>query len=336
MSVKNSGKWKDALLKTSLPLEYLVAEKLEKKDFGLWGEFSYTRKNEQGIDTEFSVDIRAVDLLKGRGEDYWGSLQLLIECKYSYPTVKWVFAPHANESTLTLGVVNHFEDLCTRRLSNSDPIYNVDRDLIFCTKGIELHESDANEQSIKRGVHQLRWAIPQLTAEIFRNQATTLHDGDLQIEFFCPILVTNAPLYVFRRRLNIRKFQIASDLEEIAEKVDALIVHQERGPQLNSYIRQIVNNLYKEVPSIKERLGSLWPLIRTPDERRHLPSTWSFEQTIDSLSTRVLVVNLDAFDGLINDIHSSVKEAGRKLRRVAVLKKAQNAPIARIEPTIKS
>ena len=26
MSVKNSGKWKDALLRTSLPLEYLVAD----------------------------------------------------------------------------------------------------------------------------------------------------------------------------------------------------------------------------------------------------------------------------------------------------------------------
>ncbi len=124
MSSKGSNKWKDALLKTSLPLEYLVAEKLSRKGFSIRGEYSYTRKNEQGIETEFSVDLHAVDLFKKRSDDHWASLDLLVECKYNHPGVKWVFSPHPKGAVIVTGVITTLEDLCTRRISQSDPICN--------------------------------------------------------------------------------------------------------------------------------------------------------------------------------------------------------------------
>ena len=333
MSAKTSNKWKDSLLKTSLPLEYLVADKLDKKGFFVAGEFSFTRRNEQGIDTEFSVDLRASNLLeKPRSHDYWANLNLLIECKYNHPAVKWIFAPHPENSVVITGVINVFQDLCTRRISKEDELYRLDSDLDFCVKGIELHETDANPQSITRGLHQIRWAIPQLTAEMFREQANTNHDGDLHIGFLCPIVVTNAPLYVFRRGLSLHKFQTASKLEDVADKVEALVVYQERGPQLNEYLRNIITNLNTTTPNINERLNSLWHIIRTPKERKYLHSTWDFDQTIDSISVRVLVVTLDAFDRVISKIQSSVTKSGRTLKRVASLNLEEGKSKAVIEP----
>jgi hypothetical protein len=54
---KSNSKWKDALLKTSLPLEHLVAEKLGKQKFDIWGEFSFVRENEHGLETIYTKII---------------------------------------------------------------------------------------------------------------------------------------------------------------------------------------------------------------------------------------------------------------------------------------
>ncbi len=53
----DNNKWKDALLKSGLPFEYLVAQKLSKLNFNLHGEYSYLRRNEDDKTTEFSIDI---------------------------------------------------------------------------------------------------------------------------------------------------------------------------------------------------------------------------------------------------------------------------------------
>lgn len=68
---KSNSKWKDALLKTSLPLEHLVAEKLGKQKFDIWGEFSFVRENEHGLETEFSVDLhKNYPLMKSREHSF--------------------------------------------------------------------------------------------------------------------------------------------------------------------------------------------------------------------------------------------------------------------------
>ncbi|HEX8904068.1 MAG TPA: hypothetical protein VF771_04460, partial [Longimicrobiaceae bacterium] len=84
-SEKATKKWKAALLKTSLPLEVVVSEKLSHLHFDVWGEHAYVRANEQNVPTEFSVDISAVGDLDN--ETCWGTLRLLAECKYNYPGV---------------------------------------------------------------------------------------------------------------------------------------------------------------------------------------------------------------------------------------------------------
>ena len=54
--MSNNTKWKDHLLKTGLPLEFLTAIEFESRGHSNWGEYPYLKRNENGVLTEFSVD----------------------------------------------------------------------------------------------------------------------------------------------------------------------------------------------------------------------------------------------------------------------------------------
>jgi hypothetical protein len=100
-----SGKWKDALLRTSLPLEYLVAEKLCELGFFISGEYAYIRPTDKSPNAEFSVDIHSFKLFPSE-EDVWANVHLLVECKYSYPGIKWLFSPQPSESLVIIGFIH--------------------------------------------------------------------------------------------------------------------------------------------------------------------------------------------------------------------------------------
>lgn len=240
------------------------------------------------------------------------------------------------EGSITItGVINLFQGLCTRRISNPDAIYKVDNEIPFCVKGAELHSSDANSHTIERGLHQLRWAAPQLVSEILRGQATALHDDDLRVEILCPILVTTASLHVFREGLTLQEFQNTADLESVAEQVNALVVSRERGPQLNKYLRNIIGEFYKQNPGVRVRLEQLAEILLTAKERTHLSSTWHFDESIDSISTRILVVNFDAFEGIVTNILDAIKVSGRSLKRRAKLEFDRQNKSLKILPLLK-
>ena len=148
---KPNEKWKNALLKTSLPLEYVVAEQLNDLGFGIQGEYHYLRPNESGILTEFSIDIWAVNHLFKKNRRIWGALNYLIECKYCYPGIKWLFAQHARSDTEYLfegSTVYTLDRLCTRQIFDKRPIWNLTKRFPLCFKGIEPHKSDATAQNI--------------------------------------------------------------------------------------------------------------------------------------------------------------------------------------------
>src|SRR5229473_4520754 len=100
----DNSNWKENLLKSSLPLEQLVAEELEKNTFYIAGEYSYTRKNEHEINTEFSIDLLSHKSNLVEKSQFGDILNILIECKYTYPTTKWVFSPHPHPGFKSLGI----------------------------------------------------------------------------------------------------------------------------------------------------------------------------------------------------------------------------------------
>ena len=157
MTEKSNKKWKDFLLKTSLPLEYLVAEKLSELKYGIQGEYHYVRPNEQGIPTEFSIDIWAVNHLFKRNLGLWANLNYLIECKYCHEGIKWLFAPLTKTDTehlFEISVIHTLDKICTRQIFNKQPIWNLIKRFPLCFKGVELLPKDATAQNIERGRSQ--------------------------------------------------------------------------------------------------------------------------------------------------------------------------------------
>jgi hypothetical protein len=341
MSGKSNNKWKDALLKTSLPLEFLVAEKLAKLDFDVSGEFTFVRKNEQNVDTEFSVDLRASRMLYRRVGDYndWAQINLLIECKYNYPGVKWVFAPHPQESSLLTTVVTTFQDLSKERISNEgihalyfDRLHVFDVPLHLCIKGIELHESDANTQSITRGLNQLKWAIPQLVSDLLHSQLSVIEMGWAKIEFICPILVTTASLYVLRTDLHLSDFQNAENLNDVSEKVEALMVSQDQGSQMSKYIEKLTDDIHDSYPEVVELFRSVAKVQNVANEFQSFYWNSRIGGYMSSAASRVLVVTLDAFERLVAELGDSIEESKKTLKQVAIIKVNEKKGTAWFEP----
>lgn len=342
MNIKSNNKWKDALLKTSLPLEFLVAEKLAKIDFDVSGEFTFVRKNEQNIDTEFSVDLRASRALY-RGEyDEWAQINLLIECKYNYPGVKWVFAPHPQEPALITEVITVFQDLSIKQIANEgihtlyfDRRRLFDDPLHLCIKGIELHEADANTQSITRGLHQLKWAIPHLVSDLIKSQMSVIEIGWSKIEFICPILVTTASLYVLRTGLNLSNFQNAENLDAVSSKVEALMVRQEHGSQMIEYIKRVTNDIHDLYPEMEELFRSVAKIQDVADEFHSFYSRSRVESYMSWAASGVLVITLNAFERLITKLCSSITESEKTLKQVAVIKTNKKKGTVWFEPLSK-
>ena len=323
----SSNKWKDALLKTSLPLEFLVADKLSKLGFDVSEEFVFVRRNEQNIDTEFSVDLGASrPLFRGEYEE-WGQISFLIECKYNYPSVKWVFAPHPMQSRWLTEVITVFDHLSTKRLIPDErmPVPYFDTRHLFneplqvCMKGIELHESDANTQSITRGVHQLRWATPNLVCDILKNKMSVIDMGWSNVAFICPILVTTASLHVMKNGLTLINFQDASKLDEITDKVEALMVKQEPSSQMIEHIQKLVDDLHGWYPETKEVFESIAKgKIRAEFLSSH--SRFIVDSFMRTASSRVLVITLDAFEKIITKLCSAINDTEKDLKQVAVVR----------------
>jgi hypothetical protein len=96
MTQKSDKKWKDSLLKTGLPLEYLVAEKLSELKYGIQGEYRYLRPNEQGIPTEFSIDLWERKGVKSAFDPWqiWGHHTSFVNpslvCRLSGGSIFWI------------------------------------------------------------------------------------------------------------------------------------------------------------------------------------------------------------------------------------------------------
>lgn len=318
MPKESGGKWKDALLKTSLPLELLVAEKLDAAGFWVSGEYTYLRTNESGADTEFSVDISAFRLLSSEVKQ-WGQLELLVECKYNYPGVKWVFAPVPNRDAVEFGLISLLQDLCTSKISR-DVLYDVDRELTYCMRGVELHANDANPQSIKHGADQLRYALPDKAMRVLVGQALEQSDEFLSASLLCPILVTTSSLHILHTGMSLQDFQGAKDMSDISDETDALIISQEPGRHMSSYVLSVMDKLRAKVPEVDTRFDCLRSIIdESREHQARAMVTLTLNERVLETTQRILVVTYPALGKWIELIHRLAVEAGSSLQRYAAL-----------------
>ena len=316
------------MLKTSLPLEYLVAEKLSGLKYGIQGEYHYLRPNEQGIPTEFSVDIWAVSPLIKRNIGMWANLNYLIECKYCSPGVKWLFAPHTKTDTEHLferGLVHVLDKLCTKQIWDPRPLWRLSNHFTMCFKGVELHSRDATFQNIERGRSQLRYGAPRLAVHLIESQMMHFYDEELFIEFICPMLVTTAELYALKSGLKLDDFMSSDSLASISKKVPAIILTNPYSHLFSAFSDELLADLHTKKPAIKERLEQLSKLIKKmtgeSSDSSKVPSSLWLDWDIREISQRILVVNYDSLLPIIKTLRSATVKAGRSLTRVGFLQK---------------
>ena len=333
---ESSSKWKDPLLRSSLPLEYLIAKKLN--DIGVYvsGEYSYLRPNENGLMTEFSTDIWAFKFLEeNEQEDLWACINFIMECKYTYKSTKWIFAPYPSDENISSGYINIFQDFAVQRI-DKNLLHNFEQqqNLKYCFKGIELLEKDCNPNTISKGLNQLKYASIQLAKTSITNQICAWHDDELKIEFLCPILLTTAPLYILKNNLSLENIEQAVNVEDIADKVDALIVSQNKNVQLHDYINQSVIEFRKSYNSeINTTLQKLDEILMAANYNDYYMSDDFFlDGIIGNPSERILVLNYNSFEENIQKIINLISATKSTLTRYATLEHDQENHTRVIKP----
>lgn len=318
MDSQKSGKWKDALLGSGIPLENLVAEKLTEHGFQVFGEYSYTRRNEQDTNTEFSVDLLAKYLPEDQQYGNWGCLDLLIECKYRRRNTRWIFSPHPSYRSEATNPIIVNQALCTRRISDRY-LNNLYEELRNCLRGTEFHSASKkdNPNEISHGLAQLHYAAPSLVQRGLHQQVGANSDEELQIQAVCSILVTTASLYILRRDAGLESFYEASDLMDVAEEVDALIVRQIPGPQLQEYSGELLSRFRNLNPRIDDYITSLGKLLT----KAGITPMFDLYGTILLSSEPVLVLNIGAMDKRMEQLRDAVSYSANMLTRYATLKK---------------
>jgi hypothetical protein len=339
MTTKKTDKtWKDALLKTSMPLEYLVAQQLHNLKCGIQGEYHYLRPNEEEILTEFSVDIWSMSHLQKKDIPMWACLHLLVECKYCYPGIKWLFAPHTKsdlENILEIGVISTHDQLCTRQIYDKRPLWRLSNKFPKCYKGVELHSKDATAQNIERGRSQLIYAIPRLAIHLIESQMITFNNEDLDINFICPILVTTADLYVLKDGLDLNDFKKAKTQDDIAIEVPALILTNPYSHLFTNYTDSLISEMHFKKPDIKERLIQLKMLKNklAGEEDNGLPPALTFDWDIRESAKRILIINYNSLDFIYKLLRKTVVNAGKSLTQVGILKKDMSKRKTWVEET---
>jgi hypothetical protein len=284
--MNDPSKWKNALLKSGLPLEVVVGGVFSRLGFHSSGEFAYLRPRTASPESEFSVD-----LLVGKHLS-WGELQILVECKYAHPTVNWLFGPRLGRLRMP-GLVTELEELSLDVVCNRDAIYDFERGCPRCEKGVALHADDVDQQAVHRGLQQLRYALPWLVYQQVEVQADYSTDSALPI---LAILVTTADLRILKSGFGISDFEAAKSLEEISSKVDYLIVENEAGPALSAHARDTASSFHRRYPHVTRQLKQRDDLV---DDS---VASVRFNAKFHSPTEQILVVQFSALESVVGTI----------------------------------
>jgi len=259
--------WKDHLLASGLPLEQSVIGVLQTLGVSRPREYRYERLNEQGILTEFSIDVFA-----SRMYDHALVLELLIECKYRHDSTRWVFVPDEFPRR-GLGFSDAFvimDALCP--LTVDRKALDRYRDIYpLCYKGIEIMDREANPKTIEQAVQQLRYAV-------LENSITTLSaqvDEDMPLDWAyvqAPVIVTTAELWRIRQGVTLAEVRLADELTEIADQHEVLILNSPPDKTFQAFARRRFNDRLteKERQAIDAKLqeteqGTFASAVNVPD-----------------------------------------------------------------------
>jgi hypothetical protein len=238
-----NNKWKDALLKSGLPLEYEVATFLENnKNCLLKNDHSYLKEDESSTVKEFSYDLNASYIKMPY------DVELMIECKFRSPNTKWYFMPkqyggmeeiHQNSF---IHAIDHFHPKWSWKWEGYLPFELAP----LCSKGIEIYDcGEHNNKSIEQAVMQLSYGFAEQITETIIDHI----DEKYGIRFwsiFIPIIITTAELFRFKTNLTLEAISKADDPMAIAEPHDILIINGNKNLSLYKHNMNVFHALMAE------------------------------------------------------------------------------------------
>jgi hypothetical protein len=323
------ARWKDSLLKSSIPLEHAVAEELARQKWYVWGQYAYARDNESGISVDFSVDLEA-STQYSRGSKWHSNLQVLIECKYASPGVKWVFLPYPSTAQLFSGVVQVLDQAANKRVTNRSSFERLEDDLVYCIRGVSLYDSGFDENAIQRGTHQLRYAMPRLAAQTLVSQASDRHDEDITVGFACAILVTTAPLFTLKEGLTLDDVHRAESLNAVVTERESLVLWDSHAPDRLNYTRK----LYEEAePSVfRSRLKSYAEVFVPTKKVKYLPEESNVRRALHNAGDHVLVVSHKHLPSLLQRLGHAASLATKSIQSIATIEFDLSSRTVRVGP----
>lgn len=227
--MESSNKWKDFLLKSSIPLEYEVKKILESKGCVSNYEYTYLRKDEFEVINEFSYDIDGAYISKNN------FFELMIECKYRDESTKWIFTP---ENYGGINEIQHYSFINPNDYFTKDYKFNrLDYAPLgpLCGKGIEIHSKGGNPKSITQAIAQLSYATADKITSGIEHQIDKLLGKTEHLFYHIPIIITTAKLYRLKDNITINQIKNCEDIELIASNEDCIIFESNIGSHLENY-----------------------------------------------------------------------------------------------------
>ena len=310
-------KWKDKLLSSSFPLEYEAMKLLVQGEFSVSSEFVYSR-NDGEIRKDFSVDIDAMSFTPfGNENEITSTARLLVECKYRKTGTSWLFLLDPNQpdySPFTLGNTIRSIDNFSTTMLPANCVVPFDENIPMCFKGVEIDtiNASAHDSQIRHGLSQLQYALPALFEQEI-NSSSFPHPDPAIPFFICPILLTNAPLYIARDEFSMSSVTEAKELDQIATEAPYLVTYRDISPD---FTKHCIDKFDATLQFDLEYLGKIGNYRKTKGEYDHqLPiniiKSLKLGQTSDlkTYFTQYIVCNWGSFPSLITEIKASITNA---------------------------
>ena len=231
-------KWKDALLRSNMPLEFEAARMLVAEGFAVNSDFRYSW-NDSAERGESSVDLHAKTGIPFEiGKDPAAQIELLTDCTHRAPNTAALFLPDPNLPEIspvspghTIRVIDQFSPY----IIEPDAVTVFESDLSVCYKGMEidLKTGEVDNDLYQHGLQRLRNPLPRLFTENVMNFMTGSRSENIPF-LFCPIFLTTSPLYVLRKDVTLEEIANADKLEEVGISVPYLIMYANLSPKFKT------------------------------------------------------------------------------------------------------
>lgn len=228
--MKNSMDLYEQLKTSNEALEFMVSRRLVEADLS---------PGARGISSGVECDDRPIPIQAlgfspfGNPNKITSCLHLHIDCQMRDDDSTWLFFPDSNQpdySEFTLGcTIRTINEFSTRAVA-PEQTCAFDENQRFAISGTEINnKADLPSSFIDTALRRLQFSLPQQVTDCL-NEVTHESFGPPIPTFICPILVTNAPIYIADAErfpaASLGALGSASGIEDVAEKVPYVVVHR--------------------------------------------------------------------------------------------------------------